>query len=177
MRLEHEYKRAGALNLLGAFDMRTGAIYGSLAERKRQTELIAFLNQLEHQIFPSIRVIGVILDNVRMHIGKQVQDGLARHPRFVWYHTPVHRAWMNQAEQWFGILKRQWWRVVDFADKTALSDRIFAFIGERNERAHPFHCTSMSFDKILAKCHKSEPITQPLAMPACFRPPLAGNST
>jgi len=47
-------------------------VYGCLAERKRQIELIAFLNQLEKQISPSIRVIRVVLDNVRMHTGKQV---------------------------------------------------------------------------------------------------------
>jgi hypothetical protein len=166
VRLEHEYKRAGALNLLAAFDTRTGQVYGYLAERKRQIELIAFLNQLEEQIPDNIRVIRVVLDNVPMHTGKQVQEWLARHPRFVWYHPPVHCSWMNQVEQWFGILKRQRLRIVDFADKAALSERIQAFIREWNERAHPFRWTSKSFDKILAKCKKSEATSEALPLAA-----------
>jgi len=69
IRLEHEYKRCGALNLLAAFDTRTGRVYGYLAERKRQVELIAFLEQREARIPDTIRVIRVVLDNVPMHTG------------------------------------------------------------------------------------------------------------
>ncbi len=166
VRLEHEYKRAGALNLFAALDTRTGQVYGYLAERKRQIELIAFLKELEEQIPQSIRVIRVVLDNVPMHTGKKVQEWLSRHPRFVWYHPPVHCSWMNQVEQWFGILKRQRLRIVDFADKAALSERIQAFIGEWNERAHPFRWTSKSFEKILAKCQKAEPVAEALLVAA-----------
>jgi transposase len=166
VRLEHEYKRCGALNLLAAFDTRTGQVYGYLAERKRQIELIAFLNQLQEQIAQTIRTIHVVLDNVPMHTGKKVQERLAKHPRFVWYHPPVHCSWMNQVEQWFGILKRQRLRIVDFADKAALSERLQTFIAQWNERAHPFRWTSKSFDKILAKCKKEEPASEPLAQAA-----------
>src|SRR5918996_6660429 len=42
-RVEHEYKRAGALNLFAAFDTRSGKVYGHGDERKRQRECIAFL--------------------------------------------------------------------------------------------------------------------------------------
>lgn len=166
VRLEHEYSRCGALNLLAAFDTRTGQVYGYLAERKRQVELIAFLNQLEEQIPASIRLIHVVLDNVRMHTGKQIQEWLSRHPRFVWHHPPVHCSWMNQVEQWFGILKRQRLRIVDFASKADLQKRIELFIAQWNERAHPFRWTAKSFEKILAKCEKEKPAEQPFALVA-----------
>ena len=84
---------------------------------------------------------------------------------------------MNQVEQWFGILKRQRLRIVDFADKAALSERIQTFIAQWNERAHPFRWTSKSFDKILAKCQKSEPVSEPLPRRHDFRPPNAGRCT
>jgi hypothetical protein len=42
-RYEHEYMRAGALNLLAAFDTRSGKVYGQGYARKRQQEGIAFL--------------------------------------------------------------------------------------------------------------------------------------
>jgi transposase len=164
--LEHEYKRAGALNLFAAFDTRSGQVWGYMGERKRQIEMIAFLNQLDADIPASVRKVYVVLDNVRMHTGKQVQEWLSAHPRFVWVHPPVHCSWMNQVEQWFGILKRQRLRLVDFASKAALSERIRTFIQQWNERAHPFRWTTRSFDKILAKCEPVEQDEQALPMAA-----------
>jgi len=38
--VEHEYRRDGALNLFAAFDTRTGHVYESCFERKRQREFI-----------------------------------------------------------------------------------------------------------------------------------------
>src|SRR5262249_30510174 len=46
-RVEHEYGRCGALNLFAAFDTRTGKVSGMTAPRKRQSEFIAFLEQLD----------------------------------------------------------------------------------------------------------------------------------
>ena len=150
--VEHEYGRCGALNLFAAFDTRTGQVYGQTASRKRQSEFIAFLEQLDREIPASIKTIHVVLDNLRMHKGKQVQAWLAEHPRFVFHHPPVHCSWMNQVEQWFGILKRKRLRIADFADKERLAERLMAFIREWNEVAHPFNWTSKSVAKIMAKC-------------------------
>ena len=117
VRVEHEYGRCGALNLFAAFDTRTGKVYGMTAERKRQAEFIAFLEQLDREIPATVTTIHVVLDNLRMHKGKQVQAWLAKHPRFVFHHPPVHCSWMNQVEQWFSILQRKRLRIADFADK------------------------------------------------------------
>ena len=150
--VEHEYGRCGALNLFAAFDTRTGQVYGQTAARKRQSEFIAFLEQLDREIPASIQTIHVVLDNLRMHKGQQVQAWLAEHPRFVFHHPPVHCSWMNQVEQWFGILKRKRLRIADFADKEHLAERLMSFIREWNEVAHPFNWTSKSVAKIMAKC-------------------------
>ncbi len=53
IRLEHEYKRKGALHLFAAFDTRTGKVYARTEIRKRQVELIAFLSQLEQELPPT----------------------------------------------------------------------------------------------------------------------------
>jgi transposase len=160
-RVEHEYGRCGALNLFAAFDTRTGKVYGRTAERKRQVEFIAFLEQLDREIPATITTIHVVLDNLRMHKGKQVQAWLAQHPRFVFHHPPVHCSWMNQVEQWFGILKRKRLRIADFADKDRLGERLLAFIREWNEIAHPFRWTSKSVAKVMAKCQVED--AKPLA--------------
>lgn len=90
VRLEHEYERKGALNLFAAFDTRTGQVWGQTFERKRQEEFIAFLEYLEREIPLSITMIHIVLDNLKMHKGKKVQAWLAKHPRFVFHHPPVH---------------------------------------------------------------------------------------
>jgi transposase len=155
-RVEHEYRRAGALNLFAAFDTRTGRVSGRTAERKRQVEFIAFLEQLDREIPAAITTVHVVLDNLVMHKGKQVRAWLAVHPRFVFHHPPVHCSWMNQAEQWFSILQRKRLRIADFADKAALAARLAAFIDEWNRVAHPFNWSTKSVAKIMAKCQRIE---------------------
>jgi transposase len=152
VRVEHEYQRKGALNLFAAFDTRTGQVYGRTAERKRQVEFIAFLEQLDRELPPEKTLVHIVLDNLRMHKGKQVMAWLAQHPRFVFHHPPVHCSWMNQVEQWFGILQRKRLAIADFADKAALAERLLAFIAQWNQHAHPFNWTTKSVAKVMAKC-------------------------
>jgi len=152
VQVEHEYGRCGALNLFAAFNTRTGQMYGYTAERKRQKEFIEFLETLDRDIPPEITVIHVVLDNLRMHKGKQVQAWLAKHPRFVFHHPPVHCSWMNQVEQWFSILQRKRLAIVDFANKAELAEKLQEFIAQWNEQAHPFNWSTKSVAKIMAKC-------------------------
>jgi hypothetical protein len=89
-RLEHEYKRAGALHLFAAFDTRTGKVYARTERRKRQVEFLAFLSQLEQEIPVAKTQVYLVMDNLKMHKGKLVRDWLATHPRFVCHFVPVH---------------------------------------------------------------------------------------
>jgi transposase len=160
VRVEHAYERQGALNLFAAFDTRTGRVYAHTAERKRQKEFIEFLETLDRDIPGDITTIHLVMDNVRMHTGKQVQAWLADHPRFKFHHPPVHCSWMNQVEQWFSILQRKRLAIADFADKAHLAERLQSFVKEWNEHAHPFNWTRRSAAKIMAKCER------PVAMAA-----------
>jgi transposase len=152
--VEHEYKRCGALNLLAAIDTRTGQVWGEIAERKRQVEFLALLEQIETDLSESVTRVYLVVDNVRMHTGKQVLAWLEQHPRFELVHPPVHCSWMNQIEQWFSILVRKRLKIADFASKAHLKERLEAFIREWNERSHAFRWTAKSFEKILAKCEQ-----------------------
>jgi transposase len=140
------------LNLFAAFDTRTGKVYAHTAGRKRQAEFIEFLERLDREIPAEVTVVHLVMDNLRMHTGKQVQAWLARHPRFKFHHPPVHCSWMNQVEQWFSVLKRKRLGFADFADKPALAERLHAFVREWNGHAHPFKWTTKSVAKIMAKC-------------------------
>ena len=153
--VEHEYKRCGALNLLAALDTRSGKVWGETAPRKRQVEFLALLEQIDADLPASVTHIYLILDNVRMHTGKEVQKWLEKHSCFILVHPPVHCSWMNQIEQWFSILVRKRLRLADFASKAHLSERLQAFIQEWNQRAHGFAWTPKSFEKILAMCEQT----------------------
>jgi transposase len=150
-RVEHEYKRAGALNLFAAFDTRSGQVYGHCYERKRQREFIAFLEALDAEIDEHIHTIHLVCDNVSTHHGKEVRTWLANHPRFVMHFTPVHCSWMNQVEQWFSILQRKRLRIVDFKSKDQLHAKIEQFIQAWNQHAHPFNWSTKSVAKVMAK--------------------------
>ena len=152
IRVEHEYERKGALNLFAAFDTRTGKIYHCTAERKRQTEFLQLMEIIDRAYDNSITAIHIVLDNLKMHKGKLVQAWLAQHPRFQFHHPPVHCSWMNQIEQWFSILQRKRFGVVNFADKQHLAERLDRFVEEWNQRCHVFRWSRKSFDKVLAAC-------------------------
>lgn len=157
-RLEHEYKRAGALHLFAAFDTRTGKVYARTERRKRQEEFIALLAQLDREIPSSVRRVSLVLDNLSVHKGKQVQTWLHSNQRFVFFFVPVHCSWMNQVEQWFSILQRKRLRILDFADLDQLADRLLAFVAEWNAQAHPFNWSTKSVAKVMAKCDLHTPL-------------------
>jgi DDE superfamily endonuclease len=150
-RCEHEYKRAGALNLFAAFDTRSGKVYGHCADRKRQQECMAFLEQLDREIDAHITMIHLVCDNVSTHHGQEVRKWLATHPRFIVHFTPVHCSWMNQVEQWFSILQRKRLKIADFASKDQLKAQLEQFIAEWNQHAHPFNWSTQSVAKVMAE--------------------------
>jgi hypothetical protein len=117
-----------------------------------QKEFIEFLDTLDREIPDHVTKIHLVMDNLRMHTGKQVQAWLDKHPRFKFHHPPVHCSWMNQVEQWFSILQRKRLAITDFADKGHLAERLYAFVEEWNQHAHPFNWTRRSVVKIMAKC-------------------------
>ncbi len=154
-RVEHEYKRAGALHLFAAFDTRTGKVTALTAVRKRQGEFIALLTQLDEQLPASVRRVFLVLDNSSVHHGKQTQHWLALHPRFVCSFLPTHCSWMNQIEQWFSILQRKRLQISDFSDLHHLAECLMVFVTEWNAHAHPFNWSTKSAARVMAKCEGS----------------------
>ena len=58
---------------------------------------------------------------------------------------------MNQVEQWFRILQRKRLSIADFANKAMLSEQLLAFMLQWNQHAHPFHWSTKSVVKVMAK--------------------------
>lgn len=153
--VEHEYKRCGALHLFAAMNTRTGEVYGTCYENKRQIELIDFLEFIDDDIPEHIRKIHILCDNATIHIGQKTKAWLKKNPRFKFHFTPVGCSWVNQIEQWFSILQRKRLKISDFESLDDLEDKIIQFINELNENPHPFNWSKKSFKKIYEKEHSS----------------------
>lgn len=156
--IEHEYKRCGALNLIAAFDTRSGTVYGKCYGRKRQIEFIDFLENMKLNIPDNIKHIHIVLDNVPMHKGKEVRAWLEKHPEFHFHFLPVHCSWLNQIEQWFSTLQFKRLRVQDFSSLKDLEVKVLEFISHHNHYAHPYKWKRSSGAKVLAKRKVSLPI-------------------
>jgi hypothetical protein len=150
-RHEHEYKRAGARNLVAAVDTRSGQVYGHCDERKRQQEGMAFLAAWDQEIAAHLRTMPLVCDHVRTHHGKDVTRGFAKHPRCVVHFTPVPCSGMHQGEHWCSIVPRQRWRMADVTSKDHLRAKLDQCICAWNEQAHPFNWSTKSVAKVMAE--------------------------
>src|SRR4051812_24970058 len=99
-RVEHSYKRGGALTYLAAWDVRRGSVFG----RSEPRGGIAPFDRLVHQVmtkepYASARRVFWIVDNGSSHRGQKSIDRLqGRWPNLILVHTPLHASWLNQIE-------------------------------------------------------------------------------
>ena len=136
-RREFEYRRHGTASLIAAMDIATGKVTATDVARNDSTHFVAFLEQIDSTIDPSL-AIHVVMDNGSSHRSKLTKKWLSDHPRFVVHHTPVHASWLNQVEAFFSILTRKVLRRGDFSSRNDLVTKMLNFIEHRNLTATPF---------------------------------------
>jgi transposase len=136
-RREFEYTRHGTVTLIGAFDVKTGDVFGR-CERRTAENLVGFLEMLALK-YPTGPVY-IIWDNLNVHTGDRWVQFNQRHGgRFHFLHTPKHASWVNQIEVWFSILQRRVIRYGSFRTRDALRRAVRGFIAHWNMvEAHPF---------------------------------------
>ena len=161
LRVEHEYKRMGALCYLAAWDARRAKIFDRCAPR----DGIKPFDQLVEQFmsvhpYASAQRVFVIVDNGSAHRGKRSIDRLqGAWPNLILVHTPIHASWLNQAEIYFSVVQRKVLQPNDFQDLDILEGSLLAF-GRRYEQiAKPFQWkfTRQDLDKLLAKIDVGHP--------------------
>lgn len=143
-RYEFEYIRHGTSNLLAAFDIGTGRVFGRCYQRRTARNLISFMERLAARI-PTGDVY-IVWDNLNIHFDGREQRWAKfneRHGnRFHFIYTPLHASWLNQIEIWFSILQRRILRDGDFDSVANLNRGIMGYIAHWNRyEAHPFHWT------------------------------------
>ena len=141
MRVEHEYRRNGALALLACYDVHEGTVTASTPKTtgiRPFTDLMGKVFQKpEYRDAPRVFVI---VDNGSDHRGQAAADRLRRaHPNAVMIHTPVHASWLNQVEIFFSVIQKKAVSPNDFSSLEKLSETLLAFIERYNRTAKPFN--------------------------------------
>jgi transposase len=141
MRVEHEYKRGGALAYLAAWDVRRGQVTG----RCEATTGIAPFARLVDQVmttepYASAGRVFWIVDNGSSHRGtasiKRIHKAW---PNAHLIHLPVHASWLDQAEIYFSVVQRKVVTPNHFTDLGQIRDRLAAFQTRYNAVAKPFN--------------------------------------
>lgn len=144
----HDYVRHGTTNLFAALNVGTGEVFGECKPTRNGTDFLAFLKAA---VKPHAdQEVHVVLDNLSTHNTADVQAWLAQNPTVHFHFTPVGSSWLNQIENWFGIITRQSIRRGTFTSVKALIGRIRDYITHWNSHAGPFVWTATT-DEILAK--------------------------
>jgi transposase len=140
LRVNHDYRRRGALAYLAAYDVRHGRVFGRC---DTTTGIAAFTALVDHVMsqapYASAKRVFWIVDNGSSHRGQAAVDRLAtQYPNASMVHTPVHASWLNQVEIYFSIIQRKVLSPNDFADLAAVEQRLLAFEDRYNATAIPF---------------------------------------
>jgi len=145
MRVEHEYRRGGALQYLATWDCHRAKIFGLCAPK---TGIVPF-DRLVHQVmttepYASARRVFWVVDNGSSHRGQTSIDRLEGRytlrgrKRLRLIHTPVHSSWLNQIEIYNSVIQRKVLTPNDFTDLDELEARLLAFERRYEATAKPF---------------------------------------
>jgi transposase len=143
MRIEHDYRRGGALAYLAAWDVHRGQVTG----RCEHTTGIAPFSRLAEQVmtsepYASADRVFWIVDNGSSHRGAASITRMASAwPNAHLIHLPAHASWLDQAEIYFSVVQRKALSPNDFTDLGQIRNRLAAFEARYNEIAQPFNWT------------------------------------
>jgi transposase len=156
-RREFEYVRHGVVDLMAAFDVRTGQVFGHCYQRHTNREFRHFLRALRAR--DPGRRWHLIVDNASYHRTPEVLEWCAaQRPKIVLHWLPYHGSWLNQVEIWFSILSRKCLRRAHVGSTRELRSLIHRFIKTWNTYfAHPFQWTYTG--KPLAVSHQQFDLT------------------
>jgi transposase len=165
VRVEHEYRRKGALALLAALDVRTGKVFAATSATTGITPFMDLIGQvMSAEPYASAPRVFVIVDNGSDHRGQPAITRLAKtHPNAIMIHTPVHASWLNQIEIFFSITQKKVISPNDFASLDDLSGRLLAFADHYNQTAQPFNWkyTSADLARLLDRINQQQQPANP----------------
>ncbi len=147
--MTHDYKRNGTTTLFAALNTLDGTVISMCQERHRHEEWLKFLQLIDRKT-PKHLQLHLIVDNYATHKHPEVQQWLARHPRFVMHFTPTSASWLNMVERFFRDISENRIKRDSFTSVAELEQAIKQYIEHHNKAPKPFIWTATAAD-ILAK--------------------------
>ena len=140
MKVEHEYKRMGALTYLAAWDVRRARIFGRCEPKNGIQPFGRLVSQvMEQEPYRSAKRVFWIIDNGSSHRGKNCIKRLKQEwPNIIPVHLPIHASWLNQVEIYFSIVQRKVLTPNDISSLDELEIRILEFQKRYEDIADPF---------------------------------------
>jgi hypothetical protein len=155
MRLEHEYKRGGAVVYLAAWDVARAKIFGRCEPNSGIEPFDRLVGQVMTQRpYRCANRVFWIIDNGSSHRGNRCIIRLRRKwPNIVPVHLPVHASWLNQMEIYFSIVQRKVLTPNDSSSLEGLEARLIDFQQRYEHIAKPFRWrfTRQDLSRLLAK--------------------------
>jgi transposase len=139
VRREFEYIRHGTITLMGAFDVRSGKLFGFVSKDHSGDTFVDLLDLID-QCYPTGRG-HIVCDNLSAHDTDEVYAWFEEHPRWTRHFTPKHASWLNQIEDMFSIVQSRVLARGSFASTDELRDKLYEYMLWHNERAQPFDWT------------------------------------
>jgi hypothetical protein len=157
-KVEHEYKREGALCYLAAWDARRAKIFDRCAPKDGIEPFDGLVEQfMSVAPYAKAKRVFLVIDNGSAHRGQRSHERLqAAWPNLIVVHTPIHASWLNQAEIYLSVAQRKVLQPNDFENLGVMERRLRAF-GRRYEQiAEPFEWkfTRRDLDRLLDRLDK-----------------------
>ena len=140
-RQTHDYIRHGTTNLFAALNVLDGTVLARCAPRKRHSEFLAFLSQLDRAV-PRRHEVHLILDNYGTHTHPKVEEWFTAHPRYHRHFIPTSASWLNLVERWFADITQKRIRRGTFRSLPDLIRAIEEYVTHHNRHAEPFIWTA-----------------------------------
>ncbi len=162
--VEHEYERMGALCYLASWDVKHARIVGRCEPKGGIAPFDRLVAQvMSEEPYASARRVFWIVDNGSSHRGQRSVQRLRakwpRSPELILVHLPIHASWLNQAEIYFSIVQRKVLTPNNFAELTAVEQRLLAFERHYEQIARPFEWTFTRSDleRLLKRLDERKP--------------------
>jgi transposase len=161
--MTHDYKRNGTTTLFAALDVLKGEVIGRCMPQHRHQEFLKFLRAIDRST-PRHLDIHCIADNYATHKKQEVNDWLAKHPRFHLHFIPTSSSWLNLVERWFGKITTERIRRGVFTSVSQLERAIYDYIEHNNAHPKPFVWTKSASD-IIRKVNRGRAALQMPPLP------------
>jgi transposase-like protein len=169
MRVEHDYRRGGALAYLAAWDVHRGQVMGRCEHTTGITPFARLVEQvMTAEPYASAGRVFWIVDNGSSHRGAaSVNRMTTAWPNAHLIHLPVHASWLDQAEIYFSVVQRKALTPNDFTSLDQIRDRLSGFETRYNAIARPFNWkfTRTDLDDLLHRIDAHDK-TEPHALAA-----------